>query len=216
MSKSIENLKGVEFFTELTGLHCHNNKLQSLDVSKNTKLETLNCFGNKLSSLDLSANTALKYLACYNNGMTSLKLSTSATNLAQVYCYGNKLEGEAMDQLVNALPTVSESSACLLQVNADDITPDNIITAAQVKVATDKNWIVKKFHNSEEGSSVFYAGLGDANGDNNIDEDDLSLIEDIIMGQLPEGMLKLAGDLNNDGKVDAADIVIMVNILNGK
>ena len=216
MSKSIENLKGVEFFTELTGLHCHNNKLQSLDVSKNTKLETLNCFGNKLSSLDLSANTALKYLACYNNGMTSLKLSTSATNLAQVYCYGNKLEGEAMDQLVNGLPTVSESSACLLQVNADDITPDNIITAAQVKVATDKNWIVKKFHNSEEGSSVFYAGLGDANGDNNIDEDDLSLIEDIIMGQLPEGMLKLAGDLNNDGKVDAADIVIMVNILNGK
>ena len=216
MSKSIENLKGVEFFTELTGLHCHNNKLQSLDVSKNTKLETLNCFGNKLSLLDLSANTALKSLACYNNGMTSLKLSTSATALTQVYCYGNKLEGEAMDKLVNGLPTVPVSSAAVLLFNADDITPDNIITAAQVKVATDKNWIVKKYKNSEADSSVYYAGQGDANGDNNIDEDDLSLIEDIIMGQQPEGMPKLAGDLNNDGKVDAADIVIMVNILNGK
>lgn len=216
INRSIENLKGVEFFTELTGLQCHNNKLQSLDVSKNTKLETLNCYGNKLSSLDLSANTSLKYLACHNNGMTSLKLPTSATALTQVYCYGNKLEGEAMDKLVNGLPTVSELSACLMLVNADDITPDNIITAAQVKVATDKNWIVKKSHNSETDSSVYYAGQGDTNGDNNIDEEDLSLIEDIIMGQQPEGISKLAGDLNNDGKVDAADIVIMVNILNGK
>ena len=45
-SMGIENLKGIEYFTELTILDCHENPLTSLDVSQNTKLEKLWCQGN--------------------------------------------------------------------------------------------------------------------------------------------------------------------------
>jgi len=43
----IENLKGIEYFTNLTLLNCSSNYLVALDLSKNTKLKTLNCEGNQ-------------------------------------------------------------------------------------------------------------------------------------------------------------------------
>ena len=61
-----------------------------------------------------------------------------------------------------------------------------------------------------------YAGHGDVNGDNKINQADLDLLVQIVMGQRPEGVGEYAGDLNYDGKTDAADVVILVNILNGK
>ena len=69
---------------------------------------------------------------------------------------------------------------------------------------------------NNQGVSVNYAGLGDVNGDNNINQADLDLLVKIIMGQQPAYISALAGDLNHDGKTDAQDVVIMVNILNGK
>ena len=44
--KGVESLEGIEYFTELTTLDCSQNKLTSLDVSKNTKLKSLNCSDN--------------------------------------------------------------------------------------------------------------------------------------------------------------------------
>ena len=58
--KNITSLKGIEYFTYLTKLYCYNNKLTSLDVSKNTALRTLRCYFNELSSLDVTKNIALK------------------------------------------------------------------------------------------------------------------------------------------------------------
>lgn len=43
----VENLKGIEYFTNLTELNCHSNYLVALDLSKNTKLEKLESDGNK-------------------------------------------------------------------------------------------------------------------------------------------------------------------------
>ena len=80
---------------------------------------------------------------------------------------------------------------------------------AKVTEAKNKGWTVQKYSGS---STKTYAGLGDVNGDNKIDQTDLDTIVKIIMGQVNLGY---AGDLNNDGKTDAADIVVMVNILNG-
>ena len=50
---NISNLTGIESFTALTGLFCSDNKLTSLDVSKNTALTTLDYWGNQFDSEDL-------------------------------------------------------------------------------------------------------------------------------------------------------------------
>ena len=71
----ISSLKGIEYFIALETLDCSNNRLSSLDVSKNTELKTLNCYNNQLSSLDVSKNTALMELSCYNNQLKSMDVS---------------------------------------------------------------------------------------------------------------------------------------------
>ena len=94
----IANLKGIEYFTELTYLDCcnededdsNNNTLTSLDLSKNTKLKTLYCDGNAITSLDLSSNTNLLEVVCSDNALTSLKLGNNA-KLEWLVCHDNEL-----------------------------------------------------------------------------------------------------------------------------
>ena len=92
----IANLKGIEYFTELTYLDCSNdddsnkNTLTSLDLSKNTKLEYLYCYDNAITSLDLSSNTNLILVNCSDNALTSLKLGNN-TSLIDLSCSDNAL-----------------------------------------------------------------------------------------------------------------------------
>ncbi|MDR0660040.1 MAG: hypothetical protein LBG19_04400 [Prevotellaceae bacterium] len=46
----IRSLEGVEVFTEIEHLSCHNNRLAKLDVSKNRELMFLYCYNNQLKS----------------------------------------------------------------------------------------------------------------------------------------------------------------------
>ncbi|GFH43343.1 hypothetical protein Hs30E_18940 [Lactococcus hodotermopsidis] len=73
--KNISDLKGIEYFKNLTTLYCSGNRLTTLDVSKLTKLEKLICDNNKLISLDVSNLTNLVYLWCDYNQLTSLDVS---------------------------------------------------------------------------------------------------------------------------------------------
>ena len=66
-SKSISDLKGIEFFTALERLYCDRNQLTGLDLSNNTALKDLDCYNNKLTSLNVSNCTALKKIWCFNN-----------------------------------------------------------------------------------------------------------------------------------------------------
>jgi hypothetical protein len=53
--------------TKLTGIACHDNNLKSLDVSKCTALTGLNISGNPLFVLDVSKNkSSLQYVAAHN------------------------------------------------------------------------------------------------------------------------------------------------------
>jgi len=51
--ENIEDLTGIEYFTELEKLECDNNKIKKLDLSNNTKLTRLNCSDNQLTELNL-------------------------------------------------------------------------------------------------------------------------------------------------------------------
>ena len=88
--KDIASLTGIQYFTALEVLNCSQNKLTSLDVSKNTALNDLNCSYNLLTSLDVSKNTALNGLDCFDNKITSLDVSKN-TALNYLNCTYNLL-----------------------------------------------------------------------------------------------------------------------------
>ncbi len=126
--------------TQLTLLECYDNQLATLDVSKNTALTRLQCFWNKLATLDVSKNTALTMLRCNNNQLTTLNVSKNK-ELEWLICYNNKISGDNMTALVNSLPDRNgkeEGKFWVIAVNPD--TEQNVITAAQAAVATDRNW----------------------------------------------------------------------------
>ena len=78
-------------------MSCYDNKLESLDLSKNTVLEGLSCYDNELTSLDLSKNTVLEGLSCYDNKLESLDLSKN-TDLYNLDCSNNKLTSLDLSQ----------------------------------------------------------------------------------------------------------------------
>lgn len=76
--------------TNLTSILCNNNKITSLDVSKNKKLTGLYCGSNQLTSLDVSKKTKLTEVSCNNNQLTSLDAS-GCTQLVNLWCNNNQL-----------------------------------------------------------------------------------------------------------------------------
>ena len=88
--KKISDLTGIEEFTKLTVLKCHDNPLTTLNVSNNTALTELYCNDNLLTTLDVSKNTALTVLHCYHNKLTTLDVSNNE-KLTQLWCFGNQL-----------------------------------------------------------------------------------------------------------------------------
>ena len=89
-SRDISSLQGVEYFTDLTSLHCGSNQLTILDVSNNTALTHLHCNGNKLTTLDVSNNAVLTHLVCGSNQLTELNVSNNAV-LTYLSCGSNQL-----------------------------------------------------------------------------------------------------------------------------
>ena len=99
-NKGISNMEGLQYFTELTELYCHNNKIATLPISALTKLETLNCGYNKITSLTITGRSALKKLYvndnpitslnCNNNSLTDLSVM-SCSSLTTINCSNNKL-----------------------------------------------------------------------------------------------------------------------------
>ena len=69
----IKNLKGIEYFKNLTELDCADNQLIELNVRELKNLTILTCDRNQLRELDVSGLTKLKSLYCQiNHSMTSL------------------------------------------------------------------------------------------------------------------------------------------------
>ena len=176
-NKNIEDLKGIEYFTAATMLMCDGNKLQTLDVSKNTKLTQLICYGNKLTSLNVSKNTALTSLHCSDNQLTSLNVSNN-TELGMLLCQNNQLTSldvsenqklttldcsnnlineTEMGKLVASMPTISGNPGIFYPFD-QSVEDANVITTTQVNDAKAKNWNVQAWNGKEIGY-LDYAGV---------------------------------------------------------
>ncbi len=87
--KNFSDLKGIEFFTNLTSINCSNNSISGiLDLTKLTKLTSLYCNKNRIDVLKLPAS--LTKLVCNDNDLTTLNL-TSQTALETLNCKNNDL-----------------------------------------------------------------------------------------------------------------------------
>lgn len=89
-AEGIENLEGLEYFTNLTYLNVSNMGLTSLDVSMFPNLETLECWNNQFEKLDVSANAKLVNLTCYEAGLSELDV-THNPELETLSCGGNNI-----------------------------------------------------------------------------------------------------------------------------
>ena len=88
--KSISDLTGIAYFTELTYLNCYANNLTTLDIRNNMELTTLYCGNNNISSLDLSNNPKLQELYCFYNQLKELDVRQNPALLV-IYCDNNQL-----------------------------------------------------------------------------------------------------------------------------
>ena len=88
--KNFANLKGIEYFTNLTELTAIGVHLSKLDLSKNTKLSVLAVDNNDLTKLDLSKNRQLTRLNCPWNMIKKLTLGKNA-KLTEFVTEGNRI-----------------------------------------------------------------------------------------------------------------------------
>ena len=128
--------------TALTVLSCSYNQLTELDVSKNTDLARLVCTHNLLTSIDVSGCSALESFKCSENNLTRLDVSGCPV-LDELICMSNQIKGEAMDELVESLPTKRGFFGVINHINEQ-----NVMTKSQVAAANAKGWYVR-YNNSK-------------------------------------------------------------------
>jgi Leucine-rich repeat (LRR) protein len=108
----IDDLSGIEAFTDLKMLNCSNNQISSLDisqnmlleeiiasdnflssinVSQNSKLKKINLSSNEINDIDVSNNIILEDLSISLNNLTGLDVSTNSS-LKYLSCYSNLIE----------------------------------------------------------------------------------------------------------------------------
>ena len=114
----IHNLSGIEYFASLQSLDCSENRLTSLDLSRNTNLVELDCGSNQLSSLDLSQNTALQTLDCSDNALLDLDVR-SLSALQELDCSKNQLASLDLFRNANLVSVKADGNYREVLVNQD-------------------------------------------------------------------------------------------------
>ena len=129
--------------TVLSILKCSDNRITSLDLSKNTGLFELRCSNNKLTSLDLSKHNRLQEVHCDNNQLSSLIVSKQATELIEIRCTQNQIQGASMDALIASLPKLNnpENPGVLAIYDNSNDSEHNTCTSAQTAAAKERGWL---------------------------------------------------------------------------
>lgn len=78
INSGIDDLTGIEAFTNLTDLECDQNNLDFLDVTALSTLQNLTCSINNLNELDLSENPNLEFLWALNNPLTFVNVKNGS------------------------------------------------------------------------------------------------------------------------------------------
>lgn len=90
-SLNIENLEGIEDFTDLQTLNCSGNSIEAIDIANNMSLTNLNASNNNIANLNLSDNTGLTLLNVSNNALDNLDISANLS-LVDLNCSNNNIQ----------------------------------------------------------------------------------------------------------------------------
>ncbi len=164
---NITSLDGVlEQMPDLDSLDCSNNKLTSLNVSKNKLLTSLNCGGNELSELNLSQNRFIENLDCGNNNLSSLDIS-NASKLVSLDVSNNS--SLTTFEVVNGCPLsslkITGTKSCLIgqYVVANGLGGVIFYATETVKIVSiDKShedWYDGRYWCSKKGSAWYMPSL---------------------------------------------------------
>jgi Leucine-rich repeat (LRR) protein len=89
-NNKIEDLTGIEAFTNLLFLNCSMNSLSVIDFSNNSVLKTIYCGWNNLKTININKNSELFSLFCTDNSLQSIDISNNY-NLKFFACDKNQL-----------------------------------------------------------------------------------------------------------------------------
>jgi hypothetical protein len=89
LNSNINNLSGIEYFTNLDYLNCASNNLTTIDISQLILLKQLGCFNNQLTSLNINNQTQLIFLFANNNQITSIDFSNNIA-LQRAFLWNNQ------------------------------------------------------------------------------------------------------------------------------
>ncbi|WP_420552999.1 T9SS type A sorting domain-containing protein [Tenacibaculum aiptasiae] len=84
-SKNINNLTGIEAFTNLTYLACAGNNLTKLNVSQNINLVFLYCAANPIEKLSLITNTKLENLSGWNCNLKTVNVANGNNSIITTF-----------------------------------------------------------------------------------------------------------------------------------
>ena len=87
-NRGIVSVKGIEYFPNLQGLWCLNNKISEWDLSGNPELVGIWCSHNSFTSLDFTGLDKLEWVYCYNCKLSSINFRNNP-KLAYVECNEN-------------------------------------------------------------------------------------------------------------------------------
>lgn len=173
----IQNLAGIEAFTNLASLDCSRNPISSLDLSSNVNLMRLVCNstdidsislefnplmnhlvigGNFLAHLNLSANTNLDYFQLYPSTMDSIDFSTNP-NLTTILLNGSSI------QWTNLASNISLDRLVVSNTSIDSINLDNNTNLSFVNIRHND---VLHYLSIQNGNNGLLSTFNSQNNDN--------------------------------------------------
>ncbi|MBE5954352.1 MAG: hypothetical protein E7257_09455 [Lachnospiraceae bacterium] len=140
-TEKIQNLKGIEYFTEITYLFCDYSNLEYVDISHNTKLTHVHFDGNNLKEIDLSNNKEIIKLWLSENELTTLDVSM-LPNLKELLVSNNQL---------TQLDVSKNTKLHTLRCSYNDITELNLNNCKSLGELSCDNNEIKEIDLSENG-----------------------------------------------------------------
>lgn len=120
--KSIDDL--LVHLPSLESLECMNNKITSLNLTKNPKVKFMDCSYNEIEQLSFADNNSMETLVCKSNKLLALDIIKDLPNLTTLSCSDNDrlyTLNKSGNRTESKLETLT-ASCCALSVNDNDFT----------------------------------------------------------------------------------------------
>lgn len=186
---------------ELKAFVVTKNILSHINLSNCPKLETLYADRNALETVNIKGCNALKFVNVSDNQLKSLTFPSGATELTEILCRDNQIQGAAMKAMVKSLPDVNKASdyGTILLVNKDRATEQNKVYKSDVAALSAKGYRCNALIN---GRVTQYEGEDDPE----VPAQQISMtIGSDLVGQNKFITIKGVGDITIDGVKEEYD-----------